>query len=397
MNIQRIRYEHFGGIVATTSPVGLFWVDRQYLMNFGYHGGAAWSGDDPGYLRGPLEVEIHVTSACNLACSLCYTDSGPGLGHVPYDRLVSYLDFAARVEALHVAFGGGEPLLHPRLLDLAAAARHRGLLPATTTNGTLVTPDWVARAAGLWARVNVSIDAGGGPRDPRAGLTRCLQAVTCLRSAGVDAGVNIVLTRQNLQQLPELFAMSAEAGADSVLVLRPKPVGRGGSVYAGLKPAATQLSGLVSALMDASSRASLPFHVDCALAPLVLSSECQRETLDTLGAAGCIAGDLLLTVDSAGTVRPCSHTGLAAGHTRDYPAAWHVHPTLVQLRGRAERLGGRCQNCDVRDLCRGGCLAVNEHYGLSWEAPDPDLSCSVRPHRVQPPPGAGRARDGVIR
>lgn len=49
-------------------------------------------------------------------------------------------------------------------------------------------------AAGLFGRVNVSVDLPGGPRDGRVGLAESLRAVETLRGAGITAGINFILT-----------------------------------------------------------------------------------------------------------------------------------------------------------------------------------------------------------
>ncbi len=73
MKVQKIRYEYFSGIIGTVEPVYLICADREYLRERGFDGGSAWDGQDPGFLKGPVEMEIAVTSRCNLACFCCYS------------------------------------------------------------------------------------------------------------------------------------------------------------------------------------------------------------------------------------------------------------------------------------------------------------------------------------
>ncbi|MEW6242943.1 MAG: radical SAM protein [Bacillota bacterium] len=374
MKLQKVRFEHFGGIISTEDPVGLFWVDRDFLKTRGYDGGQVWSEPGPGYLSAPVELEIQVTGRCDLACSCCYMDSGGGRQDTESSLIQSTLEIASRMGIFHVAFSGGEPLMYPGLLCAAEAARESGLIPATTTNGTLVTPTWARAAASLFARVNVSADVKGGPRDDRADLFLTCRAVAILRDAGVTCGVNFIVTNQTTGELETVFRETARAGADSILILRPKPDGRGRRCYESLRLTQEQAAGLISRLVNLSGEWNLPFHLDCALAPLLLCSGVDSRLLDLFGAAGCIAGDLLLTVDGDGMVHPCSHVSLTLGHVSEFPDAWHG-PLLQSLRARSASLEGRCAACDVSRLCGGGCLAVNEYYGLGMTQPDPDLRC----------------------
>jgi radical SAM protein with 4Fe4S-binding SPASM domain len=384
MKVLRVRFEPFGGIVATEDPPGLFWVDRDFLRKRGFDGGPAWEGT-LGTRRSllaptaPVEIEVAVTSRCNLACACCYTSSGPNGRDVPAKALARALREAAGIGVFHVAFGGGEPLLHPALLRLGRMARQLGLLPSLTTNGTLVTVSWAHRAAEVFARVNVSVDLEGGPRAPAGPEGKAAwRAVELLRRAGAVTGVNFILTRQNFPRLPELFSRSAGAGAESVLVLRPKPVGRGHRLYGHLRPEPARLRELVPCLLDLGARHGLPFHLDCALGPLLLSHpSLDRAGQGLLGACGCIAGDLLCTVDTEARLHPCSHLAVTFGHVGGLGKAWLESPTLAALRGRAEPKSGPCRECPSADLCRAGCPAVSLGAGLGLDDPDPDLPCTA--------------------
>lgn len=378
MKVQRVRFEHFGGIIATDEPATLVWVDRNYLRTRGFDGGAVWEGTDPGYLSGPVEVEIGITTRCNLRCPCCYTSAERGGRDVPLKAVVRALDAAARAGAFHVAFGGGEPLIHPDLLHMGRAARERGLLPSFTTNGRLVTPRWARQARGVFSRVNVSIDLPGGPRDPRMPLAESLDAVRTLVDAGITCGCNLILTEGIVSQLDRAFLEVSRAGADSVMLLGAKPSGRGKDEYEKMRLSVETQAALLPRLLELSDADNLPFHLDCALAPLLLTSPIPRRRLEALGAYACIAGDLLATVDPEGMVHPCSHLDFTVGRVEDLSALWDDDAAWGAFRDRGSRLSGKCSGCGVRDLCRGGCAVVNSYYGLGLDQPDPNIACSPR-------------------
>lgn len=47
-----------------------------------------------------------------------------------------------------ITFVGGEPLLHPLLPELLAAAKGAGLVTSLVSNGSLLTEDWLRRMQG---------------------------------------------------------------------------------------------------------------------------------------------------------------------------------------------------------------------------------------------------------
>jgi MoaA/NifB/PqqE/SkfB family radical SAM enzyme len=123
---------------------------------------------------GPFYVTVDVTRRCNLKCWGCRFHSGEGktapdslpLQDVPYDLVVRLChELKAMGGSRLVLIGEGEPLMHPRLVDMISAAKDVGLEVFLITNGTLlderVAPALVA--AGL-DKIQVSLWASS-PED----------------------------------------------------------------------------------------------------------------------------------------------------------------------------------------------------------------------------------------
>jgi MoaA/NifB/PqqE/SkfB family radical SAM enzyme len=72
---------------------------------------------------------LELTSSCQLECSHCYADSGPGRGHgvLSFDQWAQALTAAAEAGVQQVQFIGGEPTSHPALPRLIHHARQVGL------------------------------------------------------------------------------------------------------------------------------------------------------------------------------------------------------------------------------------------------------------------------------
>jgi MoaA/NifB/PqqE/SkfB family radical SAM enzyme len=106
----------------------------------------------------PLLAQLVVTRRCNLACGYCneYDDFSPP---VPLETVRARIDHLATLNTASITFTGGEPLLHPDLDKIIAAARRHGMIVTMITNGFRLTADWIARlnAAGLQG-MQISID-----------------------------------------------------------------------------------------------------------------------------------------------------------------------------------------------------------------------------------------------
>jgi uncharacterized radical SAM superfamily Fe-S cluster-containing enzyme len=86
---------------------------------------------------------VEVTSRCNLACSTCFADAGPGydleLGQVEA-MLDRFLEMEGQPEVLQIS--GGEPTLHPQILKILAAAAKRDIGEVMlNTNGLRLARD----------------------------------------------------------------------------------------------------------------------------------------------------------------------------------------------------------------------------------------------------------------
>ena len=86
---------------------------------------------------------IEVNSACNMDCPLCFSDAGPGFS-LTLEEVEQMLDDYVRTEGNPevVQFSGGEPTIHPQIIDFVRAAKDRGIpFVMINTNGKRIARD----------------------------------------------------------------------------------------------------------------------------------------------------------------------------------------------------------------------------------------------------------------
>lgn len=195
----------------------------------------------PPPLRGyPTKLFVETTTSCNLGCFMCVKQTGQcaivegEMTAETFRRLEGALE---HIETL-ILNGVGEPLLHPQLEDFVQKARR--LMPAESeigfqSNGLLLDPKRAKAllAAGL-DKICISVDAvsqeklqqlreGAGISDLEKAFAGLTDAKRELNRPEFRIGVEIVVMRSNIHELPETLRWAAERGANFALVTHVLP------------------------------------------------------------------------------------------------------------------------------------------------------------------------------
>jgi 7,8-dihydro-6-hydroxymethylpterin dimethyltransferase len=154
---------------------------------------------------------IEVNTACNLDCPICFADSGTGPQEHGYsltlEQVESMLDAFIHAEGSPeaVQLSGGEPTIHPRILDMLAAAKRRGIpLVMLNTNGIRLARDRSFAPAlaelgvhvylqfdGFDEQTNLAIRGRSLTAEKITALARCAEAgVSVSLAATIERGIN---------------------------------------------------------------------------------------------------------------------------------------------------------------------------------------------------------------
>lgn len=187
----------------------------------------------------PSKLYIEITTRCNLKCPMC-PKQAPGNGIVDGDMSAETFDgikpALPGLEAL-ILNGIGEPLLHPSLERFIAIAKQEMSADAWVgfqTNGQLLTKDraYALVDAGI-DKVCISLDAvnpdmfqrmrAGGERAAVDRAFGALQAAARQRSRRISLGIEFVVTRRNVRELPALMHWAVQNDIDFVIVTHMLP------------------------------------------------------------------------------------------------------------------------------------------------------------------------------
>ncbi len=184
------------------------------------------------------KIYLEPTTRCNLDCRSCirrsWDEPSGTLAMDLFERLIESLQRVPSFRAMSF-WGMGEPLLHPRIAEMVAAASALGAETELVTNGLLLSRPMSLDllTAGL-DRLVVSVDgvspaghaAGHGGADLKA-VQENLRELRLLRHerrrAKPEIGIEFVLTRENLSELKGLRRLSFEMGAAFIILTNLMP------------------------------------------------------------------------------------------------------------------------------------------------------------------------------
>ena len=187
----------------------------------------------------PSKLFVEITTRCNLRCPMC-PKQAPGNGIVDGDMRAATFDgikpALSGLEAL-ILNGIGEPLLHPSLERFIASAKQ--LMPADAwvgfqTNGQLLDRNraYALVDAGI-DKVCISLDAvttdmfqrmrTGGERAAVDMAVGALQAAAQRQGRRISLGIEFVVTRRNVRELPALVNWAVQNRIDFVIVTHMLP------------------------------------------------------------------------------------------------------------------------------------------------------------------------------
>lgn len=346
----------------------------------------------------------NLTRACNLACDHCYISAHPGAdrsGELDTAAALALVDDLASAGVPLILLSGGEPLLRPDLLEIAARARDRGVATALSTNGTLLDVAVARRLIGAGvAYAGVSLDgATASTHDQIRGVAgafdRAVTGIQACTDAGLRCGVRVTVTRANVDELEPLLDLAMELGVDRFCLYWLVPSGRGATHHADRQVAPAEVGAVLNRLYasaDAIGAGRMEvLTVDApsdAVALLDRMAAAEAPSLDearrllVLQGGACSAGRRVANIDPAGNVYPCQFAQedefcIGSVRTTPFEALWSdpENAVLAAFREKEGRIGGACGTCADREICGGGCRI--RAYRASGDIYGPDPFCTA--------------------
>lgn len=368
----------------------------QYLSALAQPAENAGKSRRTGQLPGPVVI-WNLIRRCNLTCKHCYSLSNDTdfKGELSFEEICAVMDDLKAFRVPVLILSGGEPLLHPRIFEIAKRAKAMGFYVGLSSNGTLITPDNLPQIADCqFDYVGISLDGIEKTHDyfrrKEGAFKASLDGIRMCRDLGLKVGVRFTLTQDNAHDLPALLQLLDDESIDRFYFSHLNYAGRGNknrkddAQHQLTRWAMDQLiaaclryeaAGRPLEMTTGNNDADAVYFLQWARQHYPAEAVARLEA-DLLRWGGNSSGMGVANIDNLGNVHPDTmwwhHT---LGNVRQAPFSeiWSNpdDPLLSQLRLKPRPVSGRCGSCAYRGICNGNTrVRAQQLTGDLW-AEDP--------------------------
>jgi len=328
------------------------------------------------------QIYFYLTEGCNLACRHCwlapkFDSDGSHYPVLPLELFETAVREGIPLGLSGVKLTGGEPLLHPRFLDILDIVRREKMRLTIETNGVLCTREIAAEIAKSPNRfVSVSLDGADaatheGVRGVKGSFDAACAAVRALAEADIRPQVIMTVMRRNMHQAEAMVRLAEGLGAASVKFNIVQPTARGESLHDAAETLTVKdliaLGHRVEKEFQPATKMRLHFDYPQAFRSLSSLASGNGGTCGIMGIIGVIATGLY-ALCGIGEHIPEFVFGKVGQDA--LAEVWNDNPMLNAIReGVPNRLEGVCGRCLMRRRCLASCIAQNYYRNKNLYSP----------------------------
>lgn len=341
----------------------------------------------------PATAVMEMTYACNHECLFCSCPwEAPETKFIKNKELDAsqWMEIVSRLSGMGVcsfAFTGGEPLLKKDIYKIIEHASKCTCELIETVDGSLVSkiknPDLYLISNGRLVNdevidfckqynVHLSMSLPGlttyHEHTQQGNPQHILDHFKKAKANGVSTTVNITVTKKNIHELYETISSALIAGAETLLMNRFLPGGRGLKYNDDLFLTQEQTNEMLDIAEEVLSTAKRYGSVGTELPKCILK---RNDYIHLKVGTRCSAGIDFFVIDPSGGVRACNHSPVIVGHISQIDAVkQNAYWKKFVLKNYHPEM---CKSCDLLYDCDGGCREAAHIFCGEINSPDPLL------------------------
>ena len=333
----------------------------------------------------PYSLLCELTYRCPLQCPYCSNpvDFGRYTEELDTQEWQRILEEAATLGVAQVHFSGGEPLLRKDIVQIIKKARDLDLYTNLSTGGTLLTEKLAheLRSVGL-DNIQISIqDADSFKSDYISSggvgsFEKKKKAALIAKTAGFPLTLNVVLHKQNLDNIEAIICLAEDLGAERLELANTQFNGWALKNRNLLLPTRSQIKHAVIIVESARQRMKDKMEI-----LYVVPDYFEQYPKPCLYGWGRV----FMTITSDGTVLPCQAAREISGlkfenaQNKSLEKIWFESESFCIFRG-TDWMPEPCRSCPQKLIDFGGCRC--QAFLLTGNAAVTDPVCSLSPHHI---------------
>lgn len=181
------------------------------------------------------EISIEILQRCPNRCIYCSSHSNPQATHlIPFEIIKNVIDDAKSLGCKTVCLSGGEPFLHPQILNIISYIAKQQLICYVYTSGIYMKDEvysslpneYIEAIRGMVDKVIFNVEADSSTLYDKimgtdvGGFDMMKKSINDCVSSGLVVETHVVPMQVNFKHLKSIFEMCYQLGVSKVSILR---------------------------------------------------------------------------------------------------------------------------------------------------------------------------------
>jgi radical SAM protein with 4Fe4S-binding SPASM domain len=334
----------------------------------------------------PMYTSICITEECNLKCVHCYQKNDRKT--MEYEKLTKILDDLKNNNILHLTITGGEPLIHPEIINILKYMKKLKFAVTLQTNGILINQGLLNELKEILDNktdtIQVSLEGSTAEihnKQRHKGFEEIISNIKLLVNNNFNVIINITPTTNNQYDIYNTFVLANELNVSGFQATPLAYLGKGNSYLEPDREAVIKQEYKILSYKSTNTKyfggvsGELLHLMEIPYFRQALSK--MFDTSEKINTYTCDAGIFKMHIGVDYEIFPCvfaQNEELSLGNLRDssFKEIWfNNYENKLYFKIDRNLKDSKCEKCEIVNTCRGGCtgMAFEKYKDLNY--PDP--------------------------